>query len=88
MKRLQKPWFNMVLTIAITLVCMVIYINSGVLDGAGMAALILNWVPVFFGLVAIIMYWIVRIFSKKRSWIVTIIGGVINIAYLLIALFS
>jgi len=49
-------------------------------SGAGMAAIIIKWIPAIIGLGTIVIYLISRLITKKYNWIITIIGIIFMIA--------
>lgn len=88
MKYLSSNKRNVFITVFITIACFILYHKSGVLDNAGMAAIILNWLPIIIGLVTIVIYFIINVISSKYSWIVMLLGNLFNLVLVLSAFWS
>lgn len=88
MKYFSSKKQNLFITILISFVCLVIFHKSGVLDKAGMAAIVLNWLPIIIGFITIVIYFIANAVSRKYAWIVTVLGNVFNILITLKAFWS
>ena len=72
---LDKPVLNVLAIIIASGILNTLYIKGGAVpEDAGMAALFLNWIPVFMGLFTLVIYLISRLMTKKRNWIITAIG--------------
>jgi len=83
--KLDQPKLNF-LAIAISSIAMWgIYINADVLKDAGMAAIILNWVPLIMGVVTMIIYGLSRFITKKRNWIISALGIGFTLIYVVMA---
>ena len=67
MKYLTSKRQNIIVTLLFSNVCFVVYHYSGILGNAGMAAIILNWLPIIIGLMTVALYFIVRAISKKNT---------------------
>jgi hypothetical protein len=78
----------MLSTILISISCFAMYRISGKLDTIGMAAIILNWLPLLIGVFTLIFYFITTIFSKKHAWIVALIGNIFNLLMLVSVLIN
>ncbi|GEM_PF-2534555 len=84
---LDKPLWNVLTIIVASIILNTFYIKrGGVPDDAGMAALVLNWVPIFMGLFTIVIYLISRLMTKKRNWIITVLGMVLTLILVLSAI--
>ena len=88
MKYLRSKKQNLFLTVFVTIACFILYHKSGVLDNAGMAAIILNWLPILIGLITIAVYFITNVVSSKFSWIVTHLGNLMNVILVLSAFWN
>ena len=82
---LDKPWMNIIGVFLIAGLLWIPYIKSEVLASAGMAAIILNWMPFLIAIVTIIFYLISRLFTRKRNWIISLLGTIMNIIFVLSA---
>lgn len=51
-----------------------------------MAALFLNWIPIFIGLFTLVIYLIAQLMTKKRNWILTAIGMGLSLLWVLRAI--
>lgn len=78
MENLQNRNYNLIFILLFSAISFLVYHQSGALDNAGMAALILNWLPLIFGLFSLILFFIIRLFSKKYAWIGTLAGVILN----------
>jgi len=79
MKNLQNKKYNLIFIILFSLLSFYLYHKSDALDNAGMAAIILNWLPLVFGLMSMILFFVIRIFSNKYAWVGTLIGVMLNV---------
>jgi len=79
MKYLASKKYNLLLTIFITILCFILFHKSGILEGAGMAALILNWIPIIIGILTFVLFLIIYTFTKKYAWIVIALGNTLNL---------
>jgi len=71
--KLNNPKLNIILIFIFEIIgCSITF--SADYSGAGMAAIIIKWIPAFIGLGAIIIYFISTLFIKKYNWIITLIG--------------
>ena len=68
MKYLTTKKQNVIFTVLISILCFVLFHQSGVLDGAGMAALFLNWLPLIIGLMTIVFYLIANAISETLTF--------------------
>ena len=81
--KLDMPKMNILVILLSSVILWGIYINSDVLDSVGMAALILNWVPLIIGLVTMVFYGLSRLMTRKRNWIISVIGIILNLVFVL-----
>ncbi len=79
MKYLQNKLYNVLFILVSTILCLYLYHASGVLDGIGMAAMLLNWLPLFIGLITLGFYLLTRLITEKYGWILTVLGVFINV---------
>lgn len=79
MKYLKSKKQNVIATTLVSIVCFALLHTSGALDTAGMAAIILNWLPLIIGLATIIMYLMANAITKKNAWMVTLLGNLLNL---------
>ena len=79
MKYLSSKRQNIIVTMIFSNVCFVVYHYSGILGNEGMAAIIVNLLPIIIGLVTIILYFVVRSISEKNAWLVTVFGNILNL---------
>jgi len=79
MKYLSTKKSNILLTILIAIISSLCIIYSGVLDNAGMAVIILIWIPTIIGLVTIIVFLLTTLMTKKYAPIVSIVGNILNL---------
>ena len=79
MKYLQNKLYNVLFILVSTILCFYLYHASGVLDGIGMAAMLLNWLPLFIGLITLGFYLLTRLITEKYGWILTVLGVFINV---------
>jgi len=86
MKYLHHKLYNVLFIIVTTIICFYLYHASGVLDGVGMAALFLNWLPIMIGIITLIFYLITRLITEKYGWILSLLGALINV-FLVISAF-
>lgn len=88
MKYLASKRQNLIITLLFSNVCFVVYHYSGILGNAGIAAIILNWMPIIIGLMTIALYFVVRAISEKHAWLVTVFGNLLNLTLVLNAFLS
>ena len=88
MESRHKISYNVLGTILISIICFYLYHQSGVMDNAGMAAIILNWIPFMVGIFTLMIYFITRAIKKEYAWIITLLGGLFNIAIVVSAFMS
>lgn len=86
--KLDQPRLNILAIILSSGVLWGIYINADILENTGMAALILNWVPLIIGIVTMAFYGLSRLMTKKRNWIVSGIGIGLNLIVVISAFFQ
>ncbi len=79
MKYLHHKLYNVVFIVVTTIVCFYLYHASGVLEGVGMAALVLNWLPLMIGIVTLVFYLITRSITEKYGWVLSLLGALINV---------
>ena len=70
----------------VTIIGEILWIQSGVMDGAGMAALIGNWLPLIVGIGTMLCHMITRLATKQYAWIVSLLG-VLFILFLVVRAF-
>ncbi|MEM8523843.1 MAG: hypothetical protein AAGG68_04325 [Bacteroidota bacterium] len=85
MDALQNKRNNVLLILAIAVLCFFLYHQSGILEDAGMAAIILNWFPLIIGLGTLLFYFIGTALFKKYAWIITALGCLLNIMIVITA---
>ncbi len=78
MKYLQNKRYNVLFIIISTAICFYLYRASGVLDGIGISAIFLNWLPLFIGIITLGFYLLTRLITEKYGWILTVLGVFIN----------
>ena len=88
MHLLKNNTVNILFTVVISIICFIALHSSNALENAGMAAIILNWVPFIIGFCTLVVYLLCRLITKKYAWIVTILGNLMNISILLSSIFS
>lgn len=72
-EKLDNSKFNIIaIFIFETIGCAISF--SADYSGAGMAAILIKWIPAFIGLLTIIIYVISKLITKKYNWIITIFG--------------
>lgn len=86
MELLKSKKINILGTMAVSLVCFFLLHQSGALEGAGMAALFLNWLPLIIGAGTLICYLIWNAIAPKYSWIAALLGNAFNILILIRAM--
>ena len=78
METLRKPLTNILTLAAAVIFATVGFVYSPSLEGpAGMAMLIVVWIPLLIALVFLGVYFLLRIWTKDHAWIVSAIGVVI-----------
>ena len=75
--------FNIVFMLIFMVCCMVISTSVEVPESANIGALLPYIYPPFLTICAIFIYLISRIFIKKNNWIVTIIGVIMNLHFVI-----
>ena len=76
LKVLNNPNYNIVAVIIAEIIgCAIAF--SADYSGAGMAAIILKWIPAIIGIATLFIYFISRLFTKKYNWVISIIGIII-----------
>ena len=88
MKYLASKRQNLIITLLFSNVCFVVYHYSGILGNAGIAAIILNWMPIIIGPMTIALYFVVRAISEKHAWLVSVFGNLLNLTLVLNAFLS
>ena len=88
MKYLSSKRQNIIITLLFSNVCFIVYHYSGILGNAGMAAIILNWLPIIIGLVTIALYFIISAISEKHAWMVTVFGNLLNLTLVINAFWN
>ena len=88
MKFLSSKRNNIILTILLSIICILVIIYSEVPEGAGMATIIMVWLPAIIWIFTIVAYLIGNMISKKYAPIVTILGNLFNILIVASALWS
>jgi len=88
MKYLYKDSFNTLATILISTLCFFLYLQSGVFDNAGMAAMILKWLPAAIGAITLMAYFFTRLCNVDWAWKLTVLGAVLNILLVLTSFLS
>ncbi len=83
MKYLKTFKANALTTFVIAVICFIILLKSNYLKNIGMAAVVVMWMPIFLGIVTFLIYSITNYFTKKYAYIVTILGGLWNILYVI-----
>jgi|GEM_PF-1058118 len=61
---------------------------SGALEGSGMAALVLIWLPAIVAVGSIILYFLLRFATEKYAWIITILAVLFNLFFGISAFFQ
>jgi len=85
MKYYHNTIINLIFTIVVSILCFVLFHKSGILNDAGMAAIFMNWLPLIIGIFTIVVYLLMNLLTKKYSWIVTMVGNLINLVLLVSA---
>jgi hypothetical protein len=88
MKYLSSKRQNIIITLLFSNVCFIIYHYSGILGNEGLAAIILNWLPIIIGLLTIAFYFVVHKVSEKHAWIVTVFGNLLNLTLVINAFWN
>lgn len=71
--KLNNPKLNIIAIIVVEFITCSITFTADY-TGAGMASIILKWVPAIIGIITLIIYLVSRFISKKYNWIVSLIG--------------
>jgi len=85
MEALQDRKYNVLFILLIATLSFFLYHQSGILEGAGMAAIILNWLPLLIGVGTLIFYFIATALFRRQAWIITALGCLFNIALVISA---
>lgn len=88
MKYLQSSLYNTLFTILVSTIAFILYHQSGALENAGMAAMLLNWLPIAIGLVTIMGYFFAKVCKASWSWKISILGAFFNILLVISAYFG
>ena len=78
-KYLESIKFNVYITIALTIIALVIGQLPDLPDSIGFGGFIPLFTPVIIGFLTLIFYFISRSFLKKWNWIIIVIGGTYNL---------
>ena len=73
MHHLNNKTYNYITIIIVGLLTQVIAFNLDY-SGAGMAAIIVVWLPLFFCVITLLLYFLTHLAIKKYNWIVSILG--------------
>lgn len=71
--KLNDPKFNIILIFIFEIIGCTISFSADY-SGAGMAAIVIKWIPALIGLASIIIYFVSTLFAKKYNWVITFIG--------------
>ncbi len=88
MKKIESIKWNLLFTSVLALVCFLVLIYSPALEDAGMASIIVMWIPFLIGIVTIVFYFLIRLVSTKYAWVATFLGGLLNILLIVQSIFS
>ena len=75
---LNNKSYNYITIIIVGLITTVLALNLDY-SGAGMAVLIIVWLPLFFSLITLLLYFLSHFIFKKRNWIITLLGVLFTI---------
>lgn len=87
-KYLYSDTYNTMATLLISSLCYFLYLQSGVLDNARMAADILKWLPIAIGVVTLMTYFFTRLCNVNWGWKMTVLGALLNMLLVLTAFFG
>lgn len=73
---------NLYLILGVTLVSQLLFLNAPILDGAGMAVLVVRWLPLLGGIVSLVSYFLARMLVPTLAYWVTVLSVLMQ-AYLL-----
>lgn len=72
-------WWNIGTMVIVFALYTILYTYSDVVQDAGMAAIILMWIPAGIGLFTLVVYLVSKMFFKKNNWIISLIGILIGL---------
>ena len=87
-KYIYNDVYNTLVTVIISLLCFLLFLQSSVLDDMGMAAKILKWLPVAIGVVTLMTYFFTKLCNVNWGWKMTVLGSLINILLVSTAFFA
>jgi len=76
LKLFNNPKNNIIAIIAIEIIALAITFTADY-SGAGMAAIIIKWIPAIIGIITLLFYFISRLITKKYNWVISIIGVIL-----------
>jgi len=85
---IQQPKWNVLAAILSAMVAFAMVYFSGALEGSGMAALVLIWLPAIVAVGSIILYFLLRFATEKYAWIITILAVLFNLFFGISAFFQ
>lgn len=71
--KLNDPKFNIIAIIVVEVIACSITFTADY-TGAGMASIILKWVPAIIGIATLLIYMVSRFLTKKYNWVISFIG--------------
>ncbi|WAC02590.1 hypothetical protein N7U66_02535 [Lacinutrix neustonica] len=71
--KINDPKYNIILIFIFEIIGSTIAFTADY-SGAGMAAIIIKWIPAIIGLLTIIIYFVSSLFIRTKNWIITLIG--------------
>ena len=77
----DQPKWNVLASIIIAIVSFVILYNSKSMETAGMAFIVLIWIPFVIGAIAIIVYFLSRLVGHQFNWVITFLGAILNLFF-------
>ena len=87
-KYLYSDTYNTIAMVLISSLCCFLYLQSGVLENAVMAANILKRLPIVIGLVTLMTFFFTRLCNVNWGWKMTVLGALLNILLVLAAFFG
>jgi len=80
---LDKPLYNIAGITILTIIAYCVNANADYMDNAGMAAIVMVWLPVVIGAFFIGAYLLSRLFTKEKNWYITIVGELVLIGFII-----
>ncbi len=69
----NNPKNNIIAVIIFEIITLAITFTADY-SGAGMAKVIIKWIPALIGVSTLIIYFVSRLFTKKYNWIISVVG--------------